>query len=203
MQDTHRGNMHAITRNLGGLTPAGALRLLRDFRKERIQPYSSAFVACLQEVIVENGKTEYEQREIQMVAGKQEHEWRGTAVAHSSEFQHCRVNSCKLDSAALYRAEIHALSWYQAAKPSPAEPRHATQRSAAQRSAAQSNAWQRKARPRQGQGKAAQGKAREGMGRQGTARQASKRERRRGECVPLALAKEMRVCARATRSKQR
>ncbi|CAE7256937.1 unnamed protein product, partial [Symbiodinium necroappetens] len=70
-EDTDRGDMHVFTWNVGGLTPDDALRLLGDFRKERIHPFDEPCVALLQEVIVDDGKTEYEKGDLQMIAGKQ------------------------------------------------------------------------------------------------------------------------------------
>ena len=89
-QDTDRGDMHVFTWNVGGLTPDDALRLLGDFRKERIHPFDEPCVALLQEVIVDDGKTEYEKGDLQMIAGKQATEWRGTAIVHSAEYRHSR-----------------------------------------------------------------------------------------------------------------
>ena len=88
--DTSRGDMHVITWNVGGLTPDAALRLLGDFRKERIHPFEEPFVALLQEVIVDDGKTVLEQGDLQMIAGKQAAEWRGTGIVHTADFQRSR-----------------------------------------------------------------------------------------------------------------
>ena len=87
--------MHVFSWNVGGLTPAVALRLLRDLRKERIHPLEAAFAVCLQEVIVDKGQTVFEHDDIQMVAGKLEEEWRGTAIAHTDDLWHTRAKLLK------------------------------------------------------------------------------------------------------------
>ncbi|CAE7750768.1 unnamed protein product [Symbiodinium necroappetens] len=89
--DTHRGSMQFLTWNVGGLTPESALQLLGDLRKERIHPFAEPFVALLQEVIVDEGKLNYEKGNLQMIAGKQKNEWRGTAIVHTDDFQHSRT----------------------------------------------------------------------------------------------------------------
>ena len=87
--------MHAITWNVGGLTPTAALQLLGDLRKERIWPFSEPLVTCLQEIIVDEGKFEFESGDFQMYAGKLQGEWRGTAIAHDSLLQHSRSKLLK------------------------------------------------------------------------------------------------------------
>ena len=82
--------MHVITWNVGGLKPEAVLQLLGDLRKERIHPFDEPFVALLQEVIVDDGKTVLEQGDLQMIAGKQAAEWRGTGIVHTADFQHSR-----------------------------------------------------------------------------------------------------------------
>ena len=83
--------MQFLTWNVGGLTPENTLQLLGDLRKERIHPFSEPFVALLQEVIVDEGKLNFEKGNLQMIAGKQQHEWRGTAIVHTDDFQHSRT----------------------------------------------------------------------------------------------------------------
>ena len=83
--------MQFLTWNVGGLTPESALQLLGDLRKERIHPFAEPFVALLQEVIVDEGKLNYEKGNLQMIAGKQKNEWRGTAIVHTDDFQHGRT----------------------------------------------------------------------------------------------------------------
>ena len=78
--------MHVITWNVGGLKPEAVLRLLGDLRNGRIHPFDEPFVALLQEVIVDDGKTVLEQGDLQMIAGKQAAEWRGTGIR-----THCRL----------------------------------------------------------------------------------------------------------------
>ena len=87
--------MHALAWNVGGLTPETALQLLGDLRKERIWPFENAFAVCLQEIIIEEGKHEFEKGDLHMFAGKVQDEWRGTAIVHTNSFQHGRTKLLK------------------------------------------------------------------------------------------------------------
>ncbi|CAE7190571.1 NSNH, partial [Symbiodinium necroappetens] len=55
-----------LTWNVGGLSPDKALQLLEDLRKERIHPFSDPFVVLLQEVIVDEGKLNFEKGELML-----------------------------------------------------------------------------------------------------------------------------------------
>ncbi|CAE7712228.1 pol [Symbiodinium sp. CCMP2592] len=88
--ETDPGEVHAVTWNVGGLTPLRALQLLRDLRKERIHPFHESFVLLLQEIVVDEGKHTHELDDIQMIAGKRTDDWRGTAIAHTADMQHNR-----------------------------------------------------------------------------------------------------------------
>ncbi|OLP90095.1 Retrovirus-related Pol polyprotein from type-1 retrotransposable element R2 [Symbiodinium microadriaticum] len=90
-QDTHRGTLQVLTWNVGGLTPENALQLLGDLREERIHPFAEPFVALLQEVIVDEGKLNFEKGDLQMIAGKRSGDWRGTAIVHTTHCEHSRT----------------------------------------------------------------------------------------------------------------
>eukprot|EP00439_Symbiodinium_sp_Y106_P034658 s5604_g4.t1 len=51
---------------------------------ERIQPFHLNFVLLLQEVMVATGKHESEKADVQIFAGKQDSDWRGTGIAHAT-----------------------------------------------------------------------------------------------------------------------
>ena len=44
---------------------------------------------------MDTGKTDFEQREIQMIAGQQDDEWQGTAIAQTHHFEHGRSKFLK------------------------------------------------------------------------------------------------------------
>ena len=90
VQDIDLPKVHVLTWNVGGLTIDKALQLLRDLRKERIQSFDSAFILCLQEIIMDTGKAVQEQDDLQCICGKQETDWRGTGIVHTSHFKHSR-----------------------------------------------------------------------------------------------------------------
>ncbi|CAE7918081.1 unnamed protein product [Symbiodinium necroappetens] len=90
VQDTDLYGMHVVTWNVGGLTIDKLLKLLCDLRKERIRPFDSAFVLCLQEIIMDKGKAVQEQDDLQCVCGRQDEDWRGTGIVHTSQFKHSR-----------------------------------------------------------------------------------------------------------------
>ena len=69
-QDPHSSPQHAARRNL---------------------PIDTDFVVFLQEVIMEPGKAQSEKDDIQLTAGKQAEEWRGTAIAHNSGIVHSQT----------------------------------------------------------------------------------------------------------------
>ena len=89
--DAGSGSLHAITWNLGGLSIDKTLTLLHNMRRGGIHPFDNDFVVFLQEVIMEPGKAQSEKDDIQLTAGKQADEWRGTAIAHNSGIVHSQT----------------------------------------------------------------------------------------------------------------
>ena len=84
-----------ITWNVGGLPQDRVLQLLCDLRNDRIHLFCKSFVLCLEEVITETGKFTYERQDIQLICGKQDSDWRGTGIAHTSDLQHYRHRQLK------------------------------------------------------------------------------------------------------------
>ena len=82
--------MHAITWNVGGLAPDAILLLLQDLQRERIHPFNQTFVVLLQEVIIDVGKHEAENGNVQLLSGKQTGDWRGTGIAHTNNLVRSR-----------------------------------------------------------------------------------------------------------------
>ncbi|CAE7709541.1 unnamed protein product, partial [Symbiodinium necroappetens] len=139
-QDTDLWGVHVLTWNVGGLTIEKSLQLLRDLRKERIHPFDSAFILCLQEIIMEQGKAVQEQGDLQCICGKQETDWRGTGIVHTSQFKRSRnkllrsgYSSCLTmgelrvtvvsghmpHHATMAEADEIATSWLQQLRPAP------------------------------------------------------------------------------------
>ena len=85
------GILHVVTWNLGGLTIEKTLNLLLNMRRGRIHPFDADFVVFLQEIITEPGKAQSEKDDVQIAAGKQPEEWRGTAIAHTSTVSHSQT----------------------------------------------------------------------------------------------------------------
>ena len=76
---------------MGGLTVEKILALLCNMRRGRIHLFDADFVVFLQEIILEPGKAQLEKDDIQISAGKQAEEWRGTAIAHTSSLRHSQT----------------------------------------------------------------------------------------------------------------
>ena len=99
--------LHVVTWNLGGLSVEKTLTLLYNMKRGGIHPFDADFVIFLQEVIMDPGKTQTEQCDIHLAAGKRDTEWRGTAIAHSSTVTHSQTKllPCGISCMLLWRGQ--------------------------------------------------------------------------------------------------
>ncbi|CAE7209228.1 kif1 [Symbiodinium sp. CCMP2456] len=92
--ETTPRQMHALSWNVGGQTAAKALEVLLALSRGGIHPFHQSLVVLFQEIICDEGKFHLELEELQLIFGKGPGEWRGNAVAHTSNLRHTRGKIC-------------------------------------------------------------------------------------------------------------